>query len=57
MNAIRVVGTASRVEILLAEHGVSCWKVIKWTRLVYSVSKIALKTLSTKIVFPCEISI
>ena len=37
IKTIRGIDTVSRVEKLPAEHGVSCWKITKWIRLIFSV--------------------
>ena len=37
INIIIGIDTVSRVEKLPAEHGLSCWKITKWTRFILSV--------------------
>ena len=37
INTIRGIDTVSRVEKFLAEHGLSRWKITKWTRFIFSV--------------------
>ena len=37
INSIRGVDTVSRVEKLLAKHGLSWWKITRWTRFIFSV--------------------
>ena len=37
INTVREIDIVSCVEKLPDEHGLSCWKITKWTRLVFSV--------------------
>ena len=37
INTVRRIDTVSRVEKLPAKHGLSCWKMTKWTRFFFSV--------------------